>query len=237
MAAGSGFKTFATGDVLTAADTNGYLMQGVWVFADAAARTAAVTSPQEGNMSYLKDTNSTEYYSGSAWVAVAGAAAGSWTLASTTALSTNSTSLTIPTGYKQINIWIENYQITANSSPFYRYNSVSSSTYRGRTNGVYGTSTISTLGGTGTSHPIGEGGSLTTGNNKNMAIITLNDYENTTSYKIAQFWQIQQDVTGYANMLNQNTYAWLDTSAITTLQLIAGSSTWAGGTAYVYGVK
>lgn len=76
MAAGSGFKTFATGDVLTAADTNGYLMQGVWVFADAAARTAAVTSPQEGNMSYLKDTNSTEYYSGSAWVAVAGASGG-----------------------------------------------------------------------------------------------------------------------------------------------------------------
>lgn len=72
MAAGSGFKTFNTGDVLSAADVNGYLMQGVWVFADAAARTAAVTSPQEGNMSYLKDTNSLEYYSGSAWVAVSG---------------------------------------------------------------------------------------------------------------------------------------------------------------------
>lgn len=70
MAAGLGFKTFATGDVLTASDTNGYLMQGVWVFADAAARTAAVTSPQEGNMSYLKSTDSLEYYSGSAWVAV-----------------------------------------------------------------------------------------------------------------------------------------------------------------------
>lgn len=74
MAAGQGFKTFATGDVLTAADTNGYLMQGVWVFANAAARTAAVTSPVEGNMSYLSDTNSVEYYSGSAWVAVGGAA-------------------------------------------------------------------------------------------------------------------------------------------------------------------
>lgn len=76
MAAGSGFKTFNTGDVLSAADTNNYLMQGVWVFADAAARTAAVTSPQEGNMSFLKDTNSTEYYSGSAWVAVAGGGGG-----------------------------------------------------------------------------------------------------------------------------------------------------------------
>ena len=70
MAAGLGLKTFVTGDVLTAADTNGYLMQGVWVFANAAARTAAVTSPQEGNFSFLKDTNSTEYYDGSSWVAV-----------------------------------------------------------------------------------------------------------------------------------------------------------------------
>jgi hypothetical protein len=72
MAAGLGLKTFVTGDVLTAADTNGYLMQGVWVFASAAARTAAVTSPQAGNMSFLKDTNSTEYYNGSAWAAVGG---------------------------------------------------------------------------------------------------------------------------------------------------------------------
>jgi hypothetical protein len=42
------------------------------VFADAAARTSAVASPQEGMISYLKDTNSTEYYSGSAWVAIGG---------------------------------------------------------------------------------------------------------------------------------------------------------------------
>ena len=76
MAAGLGFKTFTTGEVLTAADTNGYLMQGVNVFANAAARTAAITSPQEGQMSYLKDTNSTEYYSGSAWVAVGGSTSG-----------------------------------------------------------------------------------------------------------------------------------------------------------------
>jgi hypothetical protein len=75
MGEGLGFKTFVTGDVLTAADTNGYLMQGVWVFANAAARDAAVTSPQEGNMCYLKDTNVTQYYSGSAWAAV-GAPAG-----------------------------------------------------------------------------------------------------------------------------------------------------------------
>jgi hypothetical protein len=76
MAAGLGYKEFSTGDVLTAADANGYLAsQVVMVFADSAARTSAITSPQEGMISYLKDTNVTQYYSGSAWVAV-GAASG-----------------------------------------------------------------------------------------------------------------------------------------------------------------
>jgi hypothetical protein len=68
MAAGQGFKTFTTGEVLTAGDVNGYLMQGVLVFASSAARSAAITSPQEGQYSYLKDTNATEYYDGSAWI-------------------------------------------------------------------------------------------------------------------------------------------------------------------------
>jgi len=73
MAAGLGYKEFTTGDVLTAADANGYLAsQVVMVFASAAARTSAITSPEEGMMSYLKDTNAVQYYSGSAWVAVGG---------------------------------------------------------------------------------------------------------------------------------------------------------------------
>jgi hypothetical protein len=75
MAAGLGYKEFSTGDVLTAADANGYLAsQVVMVFASAAARTSAIASPQEGMISFLKDTNSTEYYSGSAWVAIGGSA-------------------------------------------------------------------------------------------------------------------------------------------------------------------
>ena len=69
MAAGLGFKTFTTGEVLTAANVNGYLMQGIWVFASTAARDAAVTSPQEGNFAFTKDTNGLWYYDGAAWVA------------------------------------------------------------------------------------------------------------------------------------------------------------------------
>ena len=73
MAAGQGYIEFSTGDVLTAAAANGYLAsQVVMVFADSAARTTAIASPQEGMISYLKDTNATQYYSGSAWVNVGG---------------------------------------------------------------------------------------------------------------------------------------------------------------------
>lgn len=72
MAAGLGFKDFTTGEVLTAADVDGYLMQGIWVFASAAARDAAVTSPQEGNSCYLKDTDVIQVYSGSSWVTKSG---------------------------------------------------------------------------------------------------------------------------------------------------------------------
>ena len=73
MAAGLGFKEFAVGDILTAADANGYLAsQTVMVFASSAARASAITSPQEGMFSFLKDTNSTEFYTGAAWSALGG---------------------------------------------------------------------------------------------------------------------------------------------------------------------
>lgn len=95
MGAPLGFKTFTTGDVLTAADTNGYLMQGVWTFASAAARDAAVTSPQEGNMCYLKDTDAVQYYSGSAWTAVGSATFNTgYASYNTAGESTSSTSFT-----------------------------------------------------------------------------------------------------------------------------------------------
>jgi len=74
MAAPLGFKDFNTGDVLTAGDVDGYLMQGIWVFANAAARDAAVTSPQEGNACYLKDTDVIQVYSGTSWVTKSGSA-------------------------------------------------------------------------------------------------------------------------------------------------------------------
>ena len=65
---GSGYKTFSSGDVLTAAQVQGFLQdQAVMYFADATARDAAVTSPTEGMVVYLADTNFIQVYTGSAW--------------------------------------------------------------------------------------------------------------------------------------------------------------------------
>jgi hypothetical protein len=72
--AGAGYKLFATGDVLTAAQVNTYLMQQtVMVFASSAARTSALSGVlAEGMVSYLQDTNSLEVYDGSAWIGATG---------------------------------------------------------------------------------------------------------------------------------------------------------------------
>jgi hypothetical protein len=65
---GSGFKTFNSGDVLTASDVQNYLMdQAVTQFADATARGAAITAPFEGQFAYLRDTNEFTVYDGTAW--------------------------------------------------------------------------------------------------------------------------------------------------------------------------
>lgn len=69
--AGLGYKIFTPGEVLTAANVNGYLMeQAVMVFDDSTARTSAIGTPTEGMLSFLKDTDSTEYYDGSAWQSI-----------------------------------------------------------------------------------------------------------------------------------------------------------------------
>ena len=61
--AGAGFKLFADGNVLTASEVNEYMAQQmIMVFADAAARDAAITSPSEGMFAFLKDTDKLTVY-------------------------------------------------------------------------------------------------------------------------------------------------------------------------------
>ena len=69
--AGAGYKSF-TPSSLASEDVNTYLMQqSVMVFASSAARSSALPVPTEGMVSYLKDTDVTQYYTGSAWASLA----------------------------------------------------------------------------------------------------------------------------------------------------------------------
>ena len=64
----NGFKVFAVGEVLTAADVNDYLMeQSIGIFSNSTTRDAQITSPIEGQFCYLADSNVLQLYNGSSW--------------------------------------------------------------------------------------------------------------------------------------------------------------------------
>jgi hypothetical protein len=68
-----GYKLWSTGEVVTATNLQNYIQnQTVMVFASAAARTTALSGVvAEGMLSYRTDSHILEYYTGSAWSAVA----------------------------------------------------------------------------------------------------------------------------------------------------------------------
>jgi hypothetical protein len=63
------YKVFTNGSTLQASEVNENLMQqAVSTFSNAAARTAAITSPVEGQMTYLLDVDRYDHWNGSSWV-------------------------------------------------------------------------------------------------------------------------------------------------------------------------
>jgi hypothetical protein len=68
---GAGFRTFASGEVLTADNVQNYLMdQSVMVFAGTAARGSALPSPETGMTAYSTATG-LQVYNGTSWVSIA----------------------------------------------------------------------------------------------------------------------------------------------------------------------
>jgi len=236
MAAGLGFKTFVTGDVLSASDTNGYLMQGVWVFANAAARTAAVTSPQEGNISYLKDTDSTEYYNGSSWGSIAGS--GGMTLINTGGTTLSGASVvisSIPSTYKHLMINIKGlYAAVADGSAYMRCNADTGSNY--------GQNGIRNIGSTVTgqwtpSQTAFEIIPRVTATNAPKSVsngtIWLMNYTQTD--QISMTMQTY-GITGASSVSAQGAGVYDCSAAISSITLY-GDQSFSGGTAYVYGVN
>lgn len=66
--AGLGFRTWSPGEVITASNVQGYLMdQSVLVFADAAERSSQLISPTEGMFCWLVDVDKFQYFNAGEW--------------------------------------------------------------------------------------------------------------------------------------------------------------------------
>lgn len=107
--AGAGYKLFNTGDVLTAAQVNTYLQeQAVMVFADATARTTALSGVlAEGMITYLKSDDKVYKYTGAAWVEVGGG---------TSPLTTKGDLYTYSTTDARLPVGTNDYVLTADST-------------------------------------------------------------------------------------------------------------------------
>jgi hypothetical protein len=83
--AGAGYRTFASGEVLTANNVQTYLMdQAVQVYAGTAARSSAVPTPSTGMVAYSTATG-LQVFDGSAWTDVGGVGYGEATGGASTA--------------------------------------------------------------------------------------------------------------------------------------------------------
>ena len=71
------YKVFTNGSTLQASELNENLMQqSIATFSNSAARSAAITSPVAGQMTYLIDSDEYESWDGGSWVSVA--SIGAW---------------------------------------------------------------------------------------------------------------------------------------------------------------
>jgi hypothetical protein len=235
MAAGLGFKDFVTGEVLTAGDVDGYLMQGTWVFASAAARDAAVTSPQEGNMCYLKDTDAVQYYSGSAWTAIGGS--GGMTLL-TPAVTLSGATVTIPSisqNYKSLVAFI--YGMTnATADGVFRIapngDTTSCNAVQIQTNNNAASGPV-TLGGNGY---INTNVGLTRTNNDNNMVLTIPNYTVSGIYQSYTFNGYMRSTTPGDMAFFQSGYIGV-LAPVTSLVFSNAGGNLSTGTVLLYGVN
>jgi hypothetical protein len=230
MAAGLGFKDFVTGEVLTAADVDGYLMQGIWVFDDATARDAAVTSPQEGNACYLKNTNEVLTYSGSAWVAVGGGSG--MTLISATTIGSAVASVTVTGAFSAT---YDNYKIiitggSASADNFFQL------TLGATTTGYYYAGQFVTYANSASTAAGSNAAFYFAGNGQSSGLQTdidvYNPFLSDETAFISRFAQLRTGgssgyVAGYLN----------NTTSYTAFTITPSTGTLTGGTIRVYGLK
>lgn len=230
--AGLGFKTFNAGDVLTASDVNGYLMQqGVMTFASTTARDVAITAPTNGMITFQTDTNTMTQYRSGFWRGMGGATLSN---SATLSASTSFTFSSIPNTFRNLEIILK--ATTANTS----MGSITM-TMNGLTTGIYhyANQSVTSASGTGTTAPASAWGIAQTGALMNGQpqtgehIIRINDYA--AGYPKTANWQMGWSYTNSG--VAWGNVQFNSTASITSLTFAIGGTGGFTGTAQLFGVN
>jgi len=199
---------------------------GVLPFADAAARTTAIPSPTDGQYSYLQDTNSTEFWNGSAWLTTSGEVvlqSGSLTGASVTLSA-------IPATYKDLKLVVRNYRASAAANLEAHFNSDTATRYSSS-----GTISITNQPFTGTAL------TLTSAQNSSTSdmFLTATFFDYTGNHwKLSVSDEVTNNSTTATNFNYVRRYgAYNQTTAISSITLTPFTGTFSAGTYTLYGVN
>jgi hypothetical protein len=183
-------------------------------------------------VTYLKDTNATEYYTGSAYAAIGG---GGLTLISTTTLSTGTTTISATlTSYKNVFMLVKMAQASGTTILRMRIN--------GDTGANYNTNTVQTSGTTAsgrssinaTSFLIDD---ISTGSTVRAALNgVINLYRVTDTNEIIANWLMRNDDgTDYGTASAVGAYDC--SAAVSSVTFFLDAGTFSAGTVYLYGVN
>jgi hypothetical protein len=110
------YKVFTNGSVLNASEVNDNLMnQAVITFTNSTARASAITSPIEGMLTYLADTDTYQFWNGTAWTNLVSPGESSGLVRINGATFTGVTSFSLATG--TFSSTYDNYLILINVDP------------------------------------------------------------------------------------------------------------------------
>jgi hypothetical protein len=215
-----------TNSMATAIDAKGDLVVGTG--ADTFSRLAVASTA-----GYLLSVDSAEA-TGLKWAAPAGGGAYTLINAGGTTLTGASVTISLSGTYTDLYVVVRDFLPTTNDrSLFMRFNSDSNTRYK-NINVDYNYTGVTFdqnyLRVTGrTSNSIAD----------NLAVVYVNDFQNSSTFKICQNYSVQTLYTGAGNIaFSWNVGAYNQTSAITDLVFIEEAGTnLAGGTVFVYGVK
>ena len=165
---------------------------------------------------------------------------GSMTLISTTTLTGASVTLSsIPQTYKNLYVVIQKHLPAADSYMQLRYNGITSAKYFASNNVLFYSSNAVTNGQLVTEADFT--GAIDTDDSvsNNNYSLTIEDYTNTTTYKIIYSRYVKTNATTTtSNYMGQNVHIYAETTAISSITLFnSGSTNFTSGTVLLYGVK